>query len=693
MKVVKSINELLRYIDNFSDIYLYGAGNISNLILDEAEAGGVLSKICGIYVSELENKQDVKGIAVRKFSEETAALQNRIIIAVSSKFLFDIIAAVSGYQVCEIVILSENFEELLLESKKKRKFQKYFDKISENFQKPETEQYDMVFFSPPYWDVYSPFSAVPCLAGYLRKNGFQIGQVDFGIQSIHMLLNRHWKKAAEFCQTRSFYEQRIKTCSRNCYSHFHDYIEDLWFFQKESFPFFEVKEKYGYLNDMQKIALDEFYTCIYTMNLSDIDFDNCQRINEELEAYDAVNFLETLSSDYMGSVLCNLPDVVGISITSTGQFLPGCLLAKIIKEYRSETKIIFGGSCVDLFINSSYENKQDINKYFDFLCIGEGETCLLQLLKYLKGDNSIEPENIPNLVFVNEDGVVSFNEQIIENVDMLPAPDFEGLNLELYLAPKLVLPYQTSRGCHYGFCAFCNHDEKYRHNYRTKKMETVVRDLIYLSEKYHTYYFQFVDEAIRPDCFKEMVEQMDAYPVFKKMKWFYYSRVSRLYDKSLLEKARQNGCEMVMFGVETLNQRLLSFIKKGISADVSRYCLKLFHECGIKTYAWLMCNLPSETLEEVQDDYNEIIKFRDKIDAICVTPFMLVKNTDMYNEPEKYNIIYINKDDSCRFLSHYNDKIIDSNGMMRFYMEQYVPLMNGWNFSKNRYTLFFDKIL
>lgn len=689
MKVVKTINELLCYIDNFSDVYLYGAGKISNLILDEAEAQGILSRICGIYVSDLKNEQDVRGIAVRKFSEKTVTLQNRIIIAVSPRFLFDIIAAVSGYPVGEIVILSENFEKLLLESK----FQRYFDRISEYFQKPKTEYYDMVFFSPPYWDAYSPFSAVPCLTGYLRKNGFRIAQVDLGIQSIHMILGRHWQEAADFCQTRDFYEQRIKTCSRNHYSHFNDYIEDLWFFQRKSFPVSEVKEKYGYLNDIQKIVLDEFYSRIYAMDFSDIDFDNCEKIDKALETYDAVNLLETLCSEYIGNVLCNLPDVVGISITSTGQFLPGCFLAKIIKENCPETKIIFGGSCVDLFINSSYENKQDINKYFDFLCIGEGETCLLRLLQYLEGDKNVELNNIPNLVFVSKDGTIGFNKQIIEDVDTLPVPDFEGLNLELYLAPRLILPYQTSRGCHYGFCAFCNHDEKYRHNYRIKKMEVVVRELIYLSEKYHTYYFQFVDEAIRPDCFKEMVERMDEYPAFKEMRWFYYSRVSRLYDNNLLEKARRNGCEMVMFGVETLNQRLLNFIKKGISAEVSRYCLKLFHECGIKTYAWLMCNLPSETLDEVQDDYKEVIKFRDKIDAICITPFMLVKNTDMSKEPEKYNIIYIDKEDPCRFLSHYNNNIIDSNAMMRFYTEQYAPLMNEWNFSKNRYTLFFDKIL
>lgn len=693
MKVVKSINELLCYINSFSDVYLYGAGNISNLILDEVCEQGILSKICGIYVSELKNEQYVRGIEVKKFCKETVSLQNRIVIAVSSRFLFEVVSIVSDYKVCELVILSEDFEALLRESKGRRKYQKYFDEISENIQKFMTEYYDMVFFSPPYWDVYSPFSAVPCLTGHLRKNGFRIGQIDLGILSIHMILKKNWREAADFCQTREFYENRIENVSKNCYSGFNEYIEGLWFFRKESFPFLEIKEKYEWLNDVQKIVLDEFYSYIYTMNASDIDFDKCESIDKELETYDAVNFLETLCSDYIGSVLRNLPDVVGISIISTAQFLPGCLLAKIIKINCPEIKIIFGGSCVDLFVNSSYDRKQDINQYFDFMCMGEGETCLLQLLQYLQGDKSIELKNIPNLVFISEDGTLSYNKQFIEDVNILPSPDFEGLNLDLYLAPRLILPYQTSRGCHYGYCAFCNHDEKYRHNYRSKKMDVVVKELVYLSEKYHTYYFQFVDEAIRPDCFKEMIERMDEYPAFKKMKWFYYSRVSRLYDNNLLEKARRNGCEMVMFGIETFNQRLLKFIKKGISAEVSKYCLKLFHECGIKTYAWLMCNLPSETLGEVADDYNEVLKFCGEIDAICITPFMLVKNTDMSKQPEKYNIIYVDKENPCRFLSHYNGEIINHNAMMEFYTNRYVSLMEEWNFSKNRYTLFFDKIL
>jgi hypothetical protein len=37
-----------------------------------------------------------------------------------------------------------------------------------------------------------------------------------------------------------------------------------------------------------------------------------------------------------------------------------------------------------------------------------------------------------------------------------PPPDFDGLPLDRYLAPDLVLPLITAHGCYHGRCAFCN---------------------------------------------------------------------------------------------------------------------------------------------------------------------------------------------------------------------------------------------
>ena len=139
---------------------------------------------------------------------------------------------------------------------------------------------------------------------------------------------------------------------------------------------------------------------------------------------------------------------MGISITSTCQFIPGCFLAKLLKTCRPDTKIVLGGSCVSIFAKSSYSCKTDLNQYFDYIIEGEGETALVCLMKHLRGMCRLE--DIPNLLFISSDGEVHRSKLLVENVNELPAPDYDGLNLSLYLAPKVILPYQTSRGCHYG---------------------------------------------------------------------------------------------------------------------------------------------------------------------------------------------------------------------------------------------------
>lgn len=210
-----------------------------------------------------------------------------------------------------------------------------------------------------------------------------------------------------------------------------------------------------------------------------------------------------------------------------------------------------------------------------------------------------------------------------------------------------------------------------------------------LREKYHVQNIQFVDEAIRPDYFKKMVFEMDKHPEFKMMHWIYYSRVSRQYTKEILDVARRNGCEMVMFGIETFNQRLLNLIKKGISANVSRYCLKLFQECGIMTFAWLMCNLPSETIEEAREDIVETQKMAEYLDCISVGQFCLDINTDMYRNMGEYHITKFNPHDGTRFSSENNGKIINTEAMLNVFKNEYSPLGRKLFFTNNRYVIFF----
>lgn len=688
------LNNILEFKQWFSEteaVYLYGAGNVCRKILSMVEYLKCVDKVKGILVSDMTgNAETINSITIREFSKSDMDSDAPIILAVSGRYRDEICGWLQEQDVQQIVFLPDDFEKQLDEEIKRREISDLKEKLvsySKNADVKKTT--DILLLTPPYWDAYSPFSAVPCLTAVLREKGFLVDQFDVGIHTIHHIINTRWQEAARYCLSEFFYNNYIKIYDQNMYQSLEEYRNDMWFFCDNSFDVELIKSKYNELNVVQRGVIDSFITQIIALNMPNINFDNCDDLTRCVDEWDSRHMLRSIynAEGDIKEMLANIPEVVGISITGTWQFVPGCVLAELIRECRPDVRIILGGSCADLFANSSYVRKTDIKRYFDYIIIGEGETAIVNLMQYLRGE--MEFDDIPNLMIIDSDTQIRFAKQIVEDVNSLPAPDYDGLNLDLYLAPQLVLPYQASRGCHYGYCAFCNHDKKYRHNYRTKQVDRVIKDLLLLSHKYKNKYFQFVDEAIRPDSFRDMIEEMDKYPEFKEMKWFYYSRVSRAYDEELLVKAHRNGCEMVMFGVESFNQRLLNFIKKGISAEVSKYCLELFHKCGIKTYAWLLCNLPSETLEEAREDLEEVKRMAEHIDAFSVAPFSLVRNTDMYNDLEKYNIISVDSNDPTRFQSHKDGVIIDKDSMLSFCWDEYVKYSFKLFSVGNRYTLFF----
>ena len=71
----------------------------------------------------------------------------------------------------------------------------------------------------------------------------------------------------------------------------------------------------------------------------------------------------------------------------------------------------------------------------------------------------------------------------VEDVNALPTPDFEGLPLDRYLAPRLVLPILLGKGCYFNRCKFCeipfiNHVST--RSYRVRQADLVVKDVLEL---------------------------------------------------------------------------------------------------------------------------------------------------------------------------------------------------------------------
>lgn len=684
---------LLQEIKKYKKILVMDAGEDGISVCDWLRANG--KKIRSyVYLGEDKNIGNIEGVVVKNLNTLLSWRKDALLICMEGVGdVDDILFEVNKLGFENILTIKRDFlEELKREPVHEKNNALYEQKLRcvEQSKYNKALDTDVVLITPPAWDMYTPFGALPCLTAALQEDKVKTEQIDLGIYCFHTKLRKDWRDYAKQFKSREFYEHVVKEYIHNPYMNFSDYKNELWFFNGDTFSVNAVKEKYSLLNRVQIGVLDTFYQNIANSLSVNIDFNLEKDIARAIEKYDKNVLIDSILEMGIVEKIVNAPEIVGISITGTNQFIPACVLAQLVRHFNPDTKIIAGGSALDVFLYSSYENKKEILNYFDYLITGEGETSIRKLVQCILQSKETDYKNIPNLVRFAQDGTMILPNVFLENVDELPAPSFDGIDFDLYLAPEPMIPYQASRGCHYGHCAFCNHNSKYRHNYRPKKSSKVVEDLIYIMHKYGVFHFQFVDEAIRPDCFIEMVEEMDKHEEFKKTKWIYYSRVSYQYKKELLQKAKRNGCELVMFGVETFNQRLLQFIKKGINAETSKYCIKLFSSAGIKTYIWLMCNLPSETIDEMRGDISDVKEHIEYLSGMGLGPFYLDINTDMYRHMESYNIVSYNPYDGTRFDSLNNGEVIDKDKMFEVYGTEYAPLLSKYFFTTNRYTIFYD---
>ena len=90
----------------------------------------------------------------------------------------------------------------------------------------------------------------------------------------------------------------------------------------------------------------------------------------------------------------------------------------------------------------------------DYIIVGEGETSLAELVDQMEGAEDFA--KVPNLLYRSNGARLETFSHRVPTLDELPTPDFEGIALNLYLTPKPVIYLQTSRGCYWNHCTFCN---------------------------------------------------------------------------------------------------------------------------------------------------------------------------------------------------------------------------------------------
>jgi len=509
---------------------------------------------------------------------------------------------------------------------------------------------------PSSWHPSQPYLSLPALKGFLNQHGIHdVKQRDLAIELLDHLCT--WEK------TKPLYDRIVQELKELSAKPYHTD------FEREKYQkLMEAQEVIPALSDQidsakASLRCEDFYQIeryMESLKIIDVWLDSILApyypsqltvIGSQLRysPYSTSDILESFKNPqenffydlykehYVPDILKDDVDILGVSITSVEQVIPGLTLAYLVKQVKPDIHVTVGGSIFTKLVDV-LEKGSPLFEFVDSFVVHEGETPLLKLVQALRCDGDLS--QVPNLIY-KEGAEVKVNRPFAkEELNALPTPDFDGIPFDLYLSPERVLPVMGSRGCYWERCAFCS--IPFDHiDFHVRYAETVVQDFKKLKEKYNCNYFFFTDEALPINFLKTFAQKL----IEEKVDVQWTGELK--FEKSLLRENRmellyKSGCRKLIFGMESYNQRVLDFMKKGCPKEVIDETVEQCIRIGIGMHFYILVGFPTETREEVMESINFVMDNPAILESpgfSCITSqFDLEKGTPIALNPDEYKV-------------------------------------------------------
>ena len=335
----------------------------------------------------------------------------------------------------------------------------------------------------------------------------------------------------------------------------------------------------------------------------------------------------------IGIVRHQKPTHVGISMM-TCQVYSGIKIAEAIKRFDDNIITIAGGSHVSA-------TKGEVLKFtdaFDFLIYGEGEDTILELIK------GKPLKSIKGLVY-RQEGEWNANGPRLHcyNLDKLPYPDFSKIRSEDYRnhlsGGRININIMTSRGCPFR-CNYCGISNTHGRKVRRRSVGNVVHEIETNMKKYGRKYVKFSDASFTSD--RDYVIELCRKIIGRglRISWRCSTRVD-IVDDEMLGLMKSSGCEMINFGIESVNQETLDYLNKGYDTARIKKALCLCKKHGIKTIGYFMIGSKNETPKSARRTV-EIAK-RMNLNACQISIVNALPGTEIFNRNIDTDALSINR--------------------------------------------------
>ena len=206
----------------------------------------------------------------------------------------------------------------------------------------------------------------------------------------------------------------------------------------------------------------------------------------------------------------------------------------------------------------------------DAVCMGEGEITISKLMEAI--ENKTPLTNVPGVAWL-EDGKLKQTPRapLIQDLDSLPTPPYELFPMHYYRMlrlPKLkvtdfAFPMMSARGCSFK-CTFCYRMDT---GYRMRSPENLLDEAEMLYKDYRINYIAFQDDLLM----SSVVHTEEVCKEFLKrnlpIRWSCNGRLNYCSEE-LLQLMKDAGCAFINYGIESMDQKVLNNMKKGLRPEM-----------------------------------------------------------------------------------------------------------------------------
>jgi radical SAM superfamily enzyme YgiQ (UPF0313 family) len=331
------------------------------------------------------------------------------------------------------------------------------------------------------------------------------------------------------------------------------------------------------------------------------------------------------------------PAVVGIrGFSSQADEFP--IVARIAKEVDPKVVVLAGGPHASTNSPSLYKIKD-----IDYVAPYEGDEVLVEVLENVMAGRS--NDGVMGLGRGDADGQPLINpaRPQIKDLDTLPFPDYDVINLDAYqgrlamtdfLTRRKFTSLFTSRGCYYA-CSYCHTNFGKRMRYRS--VNNVLDEIQSLVEQRGVGEFHIIDDIFNADreramgIFEGVVRRgLDVNFAFPN------GLRADLMDEEFIAAARAAGTYTWALAVESASPRIQKQVRKFNKLDKVFQAIEWSDKHGIFTCTFNMLGFPTETEEEMRMtlDFNMNSKAH-FTHFFVVTPY---EGTSMYDTLERFGI-------------------------------------------------------